>query len=328
MTAGSGGASFPPHAEESRGLERPGVWRSAPFLRIRRKGATPRPVTAVREAVAELAEQLGVAGVPTPAVDAELLTRHVLGWSGSELLLRGGEQLPPEASADLEALGARRAAREPLQLIVGSVGFRHLDLLVRPGVCIPRPETEVLAGEAIARVPTGGVIVEPCTGTGAVACAVATEASPRMVVATDCSPVAVTLARENAARCGCSGVVDVLPGDLLGPVPADLRGVVDVLVSNPPYLTPEEFAATEPEVRDWDPPQALVAGSAGTEIAARLITAAPQWLRPGGWLLLEVDPARAAATAALADAAGLCDVAVLPDLVGRSRVVAATARHL
>ncbi|MGH8885863.1 MAG: peptide chain release factor N(5)-glutamine methyltransferase [Egibacteraceae bacterium] len=277
-------------------------------------------MTAVREAVAELTRRLSAVGVPTPEIDAELLARHVLGWSRAQLLTRGGQPLPPGAASRFAALGSRRAAREPLQLIVGSVGFRHLDLLVRPGVFIPRPETELLAGESIARVPPGGVVVEPCTGTGAVACAVATEASPRAVVATDLSEAAVVLARQNTARC-CASAVLVLCGDLLDPVPADLRGAVDVLVSNPPYLTPAELAAAESEVRDWDPFEALVAGPDGTEVAARLIAAAPQWLRPGGWLLLEVDPSRAELTASLARAAGLRDVAVLPDLAGRDRIV-------
>lgn len=283
-------------------------------------------MTAVREAVAELVCRLSAAGVPTPEIDAELLVRHVLGWSRAQLLTRGGELLPPDAGAQLDALGARRAAREPLQLIVGSVGFRHLDLLVQPGVFIPRPETEVLAGEAIARVPPGGVVVEPCTGTGAVACAVATEARPRTVVATDSSEAAVALARQNAARTGSCNV-QVHCGDLLDPVPAELRGAVDVLVSNPPYLTLEEFVAAESEVRDWDPSEALVAGFDGTEVAARLIAAASQWLRPGGWLLVEVDPARAEPTAILARAAGLTDVTVIPDLAGRPRIAAATTRH-
>ncbi|MGH8900757.1 MAG: peptide chain release factor N(5)-glutamine methyltransferase [Egibacteraceae bacterium] len=284
---------------------------------------TSRSASTVRETVTDLVQQLAAAGVPTPENDAELLVRHVLGWSRAELLIRGGEPLASEAVVRLGALGARRAAREPLQFIVGSVGFRHLDLLVRPGVFIPRPETEVLAGEAIARVPPGGVVVESCTGIGAVACAVATEASPRLVVATDCSPAAVALARENAVRTG-SCTVQVRCGDLLDPVPADLRGVVDVLVSNPPYLTAAELSAAEPEVHDWDPPEALVAGPDGTEAAVRLIAAASQWLRPRGWLLVEVDPARAVATADLAKAAGLTEVTVVPDLAGRLRIVAAT----
>lgn len=282
--------------------------------------------TQVGEAVSALARELEAAGVPTPHVDAELLARHVLGWSRGELLLRAAEPLPASAVAALAVLGERRAAREPLQLIVGSVGFRHLELLVRAGMFIPRPETEVLAGEVIARVPCGGVVVEPCTGTGAIACAVATEAPPRIVVATDCAVAAVELARENAARCGATAV-QVLHGDLLQPVPEGLRGTVDVLVSNPPYLTAAEFAACEPEVRDWDPVEALVAGPAGTEVAARLIAAAPGWLRPGGWILLEIDPSRAKVTVDLAQAVGLHDVTVLPDLTGRPRVIAATTRR-
>jgi release factor glutamine methyltransferase len=233
------------------------------------------------------------------------------------------EALPPAAAAALATLGSRRVAREPLQLIIGSVSFRYLDLLVRPGVFIPRPETEVLAGEAIARVPAGGVVVEPCTGSGAVACAVATEASPRLIVATDCSPKAVALACDNAARTGACAA-QILCGDLLEPVPAQLRGKVDVLVANPPYLTDNELAACEPEVRLWDPPEALVAGAGGNEVAARLIVAAPHWLRQGGWLLLEVDPSRASATAKLVRGRGLRDVAVLPDLTGRGRIVVAS----
>jgi release factor glutamine methyltransferase len=280
----------------------------------------------VWEAVQRLARQFDVAGVPSPQVDAELLARHVLGWSRAELFVRGDALLSPEAAVHLERLGFRRALREPLQLILGSVGFRHLELLVRPGVFIPRPETEVLTGEAILRVPPGGVVVEPCTGTGAIACAVATEAQPHTVVATDCSPQAVALARENAARTGVC-TVRVRCGDLLEPVPAELRGTVDVLVSNPPYLTAAGFAAAEPEVRNWDPPEALVAGPDGTEVAFRLLTAASRWLRPGGWILLEVDPAQTEATAHFAQAAGLTEVTVIPDLVGRNRIVAATTRY-
>ncbi|MGH8905817.1 MAG: peptide chain release factor N(5)-glutamine methyltransferase [Egibacteraceae bacterium] len=277
-------------------------------------------MTTLPEALVCLAGRLRATGVPTPEVDAELLAAHVLGWSRSALRLRRADLLSPDVEAGLEAAGERRAAREPLQLIVGSVGFRHLDLLVRPGVFIPRPETEVLAGEAIARVPPGGVVVEPCTGTGAVACAVATEASPRLVVATDVSPAAVALARQNAARAGARAV-RVLAGDLLEPVPAELRGAVDVLVANPPYLTPDQLVTAEPEVRDWDPPRALVSGPDGHEHAARLCAAAAQWLRPGGWLLLEVDPSRAQATAHLAETASLHDVRILPDLLGRPRIV-------
>lgn len=258
--------------------------------------------------------------MPAPRVDAELLVAFVLGWPRSRLRTGAHTALDEVSQARLEAAAGRRVAREPLQLIVGSLGFRHLDVEVRRGVFIPRPETEVLAGAAIARTPEGGVVVEPCTGTGAVACAVATEAHPVTVVATDISAEAVALAAHNAAR--NAAAVTVLHGDLLNPVPADLRGRVDVLVCNPPYLAAAEMDDLEPEVA-WDPPAALVSGPTGDEVVDRLIAEASGWLRGDGWLLMEVDVTRAQATAARLVAAGYCEVTVIADLAGRDRIVEA-----
>lgn len=283
--------------------------------------ASPPPRT-VAQVLAALRRRLADAGVPTPAVDAELMLRHLTGWSRARLLTAAAEPVPEGLSSRLEPLAARRAAREPLQLLLGTVGFRHLELEVRPGVFIPRPETETLAGAAIERTHAGGVVLEPCTGSGAVACAVADEMEGgATVVATDSSAAAVALARANAARCGVA--VDVVLGDLLAPVDRALRGRVHVLVSNPPYLAAAELAALEPEVRQWDPLRALVSGPTGHEVSDRLIAAAPGWLRPRGWLLLEVDERRARECAARARAAGFDDASVLPDLAGRDRVVAA-----
>lgn len=273
------------------------------------------------EALERLRACLARAGVPTPEVDAEWLACHVTGWSRAGLLTRGGQPLGPDAVERLNELGARRAAREPLQLILGSVGFRHLDLAVRPGVFVPRPETETLAGEAIARTPPGGLVVEPCTGTGAVACSVAAEAEPAVVIATDVSSAAVSLARENAARYGLE--VDVRRGDLLAPVDERLRGRLHVLVANPPYVASHELASTEPEVQEWEPPEALVAGATGHEVTDRLVDAAPRWLAPGGWLLLEVDERRAEDVRDRCVAAGLTDAMVVRDPAGRDRVVVA-----
>lgn len=281
-----------------------------------------RPMTAPRpvgELLAEMTSRLSAAGVPTPAVDAELLLRHVTSRSRTWLLIDG--RVDDEVVRRLEPLVRRREDREPLQLIVGSVGFRYIDVVVREGVFIPRPETEVLAGEAIRRARPGAIVVEPCTGTGAVACAVALEARPARTIATDRSAAAVELARLNADRLGAA--VEVLNCDLLQGMPDGLRGRVDVLVANPPYLTPEDLQDREPEVAQWDPPAALVAGETGHEVSDRLIDAAGSWLRPGGWLLLEVDSARAAETAHRAGAGGLRDAEVVSDLTGAERIVAA-----
>lgn len=273
----------------------------------------------VTEALAAVRDRLAVAGVPSPEVDARLLVRHVLGWSQTRLATHAQDALEPPAQATLWALTRRRATREPLQHILGTVGFRRLELLVRPGVFVPRPETEVLAGEAIARTPSnGGIVVEPCTGTGAIACAVADEVSTSTVVASDASAAAVALARENVARAGVT--VRVLHGDLLDPVPRHFRGSVDVLVVNPPYVAEAEMADVEPEVHA-DPRAALVAGPTGHEVTDRLLAEAPGWLRAGGWLLMETAEVRAAETAVRARTQGWIEVSVVPDLTGRDRVV-------
>jgi len=273
-------------------------------------------------ALAALTDRLDEAGVPTPKVDAELLLAHVLGTTRTALILDRNRALDEASRWRIEALGARRARREPLQHLIGSVGFRYLDILVRPGVFIPRPETETLAELAIALTPADGVVVEPCTGTGAVACAVATEVSPRTVIATDVSADAVMLARENVMRTGATAV-QVVQGDLLDSVPETLRGGVDVLVSNPPYVAADELDQLEPEVRDHDPHLALVSGPTGHEISDQLIAAAGDWLKPGGWLVLEVADTRGEECAARCAAAGLLDAEALPDLAGRLRFVRA-----
>lgn len=254
-----------------------------------------------------VAARLAAAGVPTPEVDARWLVREL----GAD----------PVA---LEAALLRRCRREPLQLILGSVGFRHREVAVEAGVFVPRPETEVLAGLAIERVPDRAVVVEPCSGTGAVAAAIASESRAARVVATDTSAAAVALARRN---CADLPHVEVLRGHLLEPLDPALRGRVDVLVSNPPYLAERELAATEPEVREHDPVRALVAGPTGHEVSDMLIAAAREWLRPGGWLLLEVDATRAAAAAQRMAAARLVGAQALEDLTGRPRFAVARRPH-
>lgn len=275
--------------------------------------------------LAEAGEQLRAAGVATPSVDARWIVRHVLGWSDARLMTDPGTPLDARQIEGVRRLAQRRAAREPLQLVLGSVSFLGLELLVRPGVFIPRPETELLAEEAIVRAGGGRLVVEPCTGTGAVACAVASRRPRARVHATDADRRAVALATHNAARLGVS--VDVRRGDLLAPLPSDLRGKIDVLVSNPPYLAENELAGLEPEVARWEPPSALVAGPTGHEVSDRLLRLAGEWLRPGGWLLLEVDERRTREVARRAGVTGLVGAEVRPDLTGRDRIVIARSAH-
>ena len=267
-----------------------------------------------------LTDELAAAGVERPDVDAGLLLAHVLGLSRAQLVTCAATPVAPGAERTLVALAARRSAREPLQLLLGRAAFRRLVVAVRPGVFVPRPETEVLVDTVLERLPVGGIVVEPCTGSGAVAISVAAEACPDRVVATDRDPHAVALAAENATRAEVA--VTVVRGDLLDPVDRGLRGRVDVLVSNPPYLAEPEWETVPPEVRH-DPRAALVAGPTGFEVTDRLLDLARRWLAPGGWVALETDERRAARTAEQAVARGLVQPEVRRDLTGRDRVVLA-----
>jgi release factor glutamine methyltransferase len=269
-----------------------------------------------------LTTRFATAGIATPAADARWIVRHALDWSATDLVLSSDRTLSDEQLRAVDALADRRARREPLQLVLGGTSFRGHALTLRPGVFIPRPETEMLVDLALASLPEpGGVVVEPCTGSGAIACAIAAERTDARVVATDADAAAVDLAATNAAHLGVR--VDVRCGWLLDPVPESLRGQVDVLVANPPYLAADEVAELEPEVGEWDPPEALVAGPTGHEVSDLLWAAAPEWLRPGGWIVVELDERRVGEAACRAVAAGLTAVATHHDLTARPRFVSA-----
>ncbi|WP_108667645.1 N5-glutamine methyltransferase family protein [Euzebya rosea] len=258
--------------------------------------AAAGPVTTPTRA--EVAERLRAAGVPSPDADAR--------W-----LLEG---FPSDPAGLADAI-RRRAAREPLQLILGTAPFRWIEVQVAAGVFVPRPETEVLAGLAIDRLSDGAIVIEPCTGTGAISCAIAHETGASRIVATDINPRAVELAKRNARP---HPQVEVHHASLFAGVDPALLGAVDVIVCNPPYLDPAQMAGVDPEVRDHDPYEALVGGESGWEVIADLVAAAPHWLKPGGWIVIEDDPSRVDQTAqALAHHVGPSSIE--PDLTGRDR---------
>ena len=234
------------------------------------------------------------------------------------------DELPVDRQAEtFEVLVARRVGGEPLQYVVGSWGFRTLDLLVDRRVLIPRPETEIVAGLAIDALPGGGRLVDLGTGSGAIALSAAAECWPDVEVwATDASADALAVARANLAGLGRrASVVRLVEGDWFAALPADLRGACDVVVSNPPYVATVDVLPAE--VADWEPTSALLAGDDGLDDLRRIIAEAPRWLTPEGTLVLEIGETQSAAVLALAKRAGFTEATVHPDLTGRPRALVA-----
>lgn len=263
----------------------------------------------------EAAAMLGRTGCEAPRHDAERLAAAVLGleWGGLWTALR--EPIPAARLTALDDALARRAAGEPLAYITGEVVFYGLELVCGPGVLVPRPETETLVDVALELL--GGVaspaVADIGTGTGAVALALVSRRPDVRAFATDRSARALAYAAANSARLGLG--VELREGDLLEPLPASLRGSLDLIVSNPPYVP--EGAALPPDVLR-EPAEALRAGPTGDEVLLRLAGLAGSWLRPGGAVALEIGtPAQAERIAAALGPAA----SVVLDHTGRPRVV-------
>lgn len=241
----------------------------------------------LRERRRAAAALLAGAGVPSPDHDADALLAHVLGTTRTGLV--SAADPTPTQVEEYDALLARRAAREPLQHLVGVTGFRHVDLLVGPGVFTPRPETELLAGWAVGRaVSTGSatgrapVLVDLCTGSGAIAKALADEVPGADVHAVELDPAAHAWAERNLAGTG----VDLRPGDMADAFD-DLVGTVDVVTCNPPYVPLTAWESVAPEARDHDPHLALFSGDDGLDAIRVLEHRAAELLRTGGWVGFE-----------------------------------------
>jgi release factor glutamine methyltransferase len=277
----------------------------------------------IRGLIRRAAADLGRAGVASPDFDAAELLAHVLGTTRPELALR--EEVTPEQSRVYDELVARRAAREPLQHLTGSAAFRHVELAVGPGVFVPRPETELLAGWAVdmARaVAAGGrtpVVVDLCTGSGAIALSVATEVPAARVHAVELDEPAHGWAERNLAGSG----VDLRHGDMADAFP-DLDGSVDVVVCNPPYIPLDAYESVAPEARDHDPALALFSGTDGLVALRVLERVAARLLRPCGVAGAEHADVQGESAPAVFVAAGRwSDVRDHPDLTGRPRFVTA-----
>lgn len=276
-------------------------------------------MSGTRELLAAAARRLADAGVASPTVDAELLLAHVLGVARPAL--RSAADTSAEQIASYEALVRRRAAREPLQHLTGVAYFRHVELAVGPGVFVPRPETECLAGWAIdaAKAVESPVVVDLCTGSGAVAAAVADELPGAKVHAVELDEGALVYARRNLA----GSEVDLRAGDIADAF-GDLDGHADVVVANPPYIPMTAYESVATEAREHDPALALWSGDDGLDTIRVVEQAAYRLLRAGGVVGVEHADVQGDAAPGVFVAAGRwADVRDNADLAGRPRYVTA-----
>jgi len=274
---------------------------------------TPLAQTSVRDALDSALIALTAAGCDTPRLDAELLLADAMGVDRAAIVSDPGRELTPQQARRFQTYAMRRAQREPVAYILGTKGFRTIDLLVDSRVLIPRPETEHLV-EAALELPHGARVADVGTGSGAVALALKAERPDLEVIATDASPEALAVARANAERLGLD--VQLLPGDLLESV----EGPLDAVLSNPPYVAEAERVTLAPDITRHEPEMALYAGEDGLSLIRRL---APAAAASGASLLaLEVGFGQAGVVAEIVGEAGFPDIRVIADLAGIERVVA------
>ena len=272
------------------------------------------------------ADYLTSKGVESGRLDAEWLLASALGTERLQLYLKYDRPVGPEEREAFKQLLRRRACREPLQYILGRAAFRELELLADPRALIPRPETEVLVEEVLAwakdRKSGLGRVMDIGTGTGAVSVSLAVEGVCERIVATDISEGALEVARLNAQRHGVEALLDFRRGSLFEIV--DSGEAFDVIVSNPPYVATGERAGLQPEVRDWEPSEALFAGDDGLDVIQPLIAEAPEHLTDGGLLALEVGLGQAERVTRQIDDSGRFEPArVRRDLGGLPRIIMA-----
>jgi release factor glutamine methyltransferase len=281
-------------------------------------------VASIRELLDDAVARLTAAGVATPRVDAEWLLADALGLRRGELYAEM-PRVPAGALVErYEASIRRRAARVPLQHIVGTQAFRDITVRVSPDVLVPRPETELLVSWALELLPPPGAgarrVLDVGTGSGCIASALASERRDVTVIAVDAAPAATAIAQANIAGLGLGDRVTVVVSDLfaaLAPTRADL------IVSNPPYIPTDVVDTLAPEITDHEPRAAIDGGPDGLAIIRRLVTEAPRWLRPGAPLVLETAGGNQIdAVVALMRASGFIDIATRRDLAGITRFVA------
>lgn len=280
-----------------------------------------------RDLIMESTRRLGDAFGGDRGQEARWLVERVSGYSAAELFLNGAEAASARSVAFFDELVTRRCTGEPLQYVLGQWSFRTLELHLTNDVLIPRPETEHVAGIAIAAAVSAArygppIVVDLGTGSGAIALSVATEVPSSLVWGTDVSEAAVRVARANLAGMGRAGTrVTLCLGSWFDALPSELAGAIDVLVSNPPYVSRGE--AIPDDVRDHEPHLALFADDDGFECVHTVVSNAPVWLRPGGVIVVEMGETQTERAVALASSVGLAEVETIVDLTRRPRGITA-----
>jgi release factor glutamine methyltransferase len=278
----------------------------------------------VGEALGAATDALAAAGVETPRLDAEVLLAEAIGADRTRLATAPEAEVPPPAARRFGELVRRRLRREPVAYILGRKGFRHLDLAVDRRVLVPRPETELLVELALELRP--GTVLDVGTGSGAIALAIAGELPECEVTATDTSPAALEVARANAERLGLAGRVRFLDGTLP-------EGAFDLVVANLPYVAEADWPSLQPEVTQWEPGEALLAGPDGLDAYRAFLIECGSYLNriaeqvrpaPSGdqvTVAVEVGEGQADAVGELMREAGLGEIETRRDLAGIERVV-------
>lgn len=271
---------------------------------------------------------LGRLGFESAALDAKLLTGHALGLGALELATRENELVDSEAATRVAGLLQRRMTGESVARIIGEREFYGLAFTLNAATLEPRPETELLVDLALGALPEGGHLLDLGTGTGCIPIAVLANQPDATAVAVDLSREAMEAARGNAARHGVSDRIEFLHGSWFEPLSTSREGRgeerrFDLIVANPPYITSTVVETLAPEVKDFDPRLALDGGPDGLAPYRVIAAEAADWLRPGGWVLVEIGYDQGAAVSALFLEAGFEDVVVHRDLNGLDRVVAA-----
>lgn len=279
----------------------------------------PALTMTIADALRAATRELAGGAIPDAPGDARRLLAHALRADPGRLTLLLPDPLPLEAAARLDAALSARLARRPVAQITGQRLFWGRAFRVTADTLDPRPETEALIAEALAQ-PFARVL-DLGTGTGAILLTLLAERPAATGMGADLSPAALAVAQGNADALGVAHRCTLIASDWL----AGVTGRFDLIVSNPPYIAADEMASLAPEVRLWEPAMALTDGGDGLGAYRAITAAAPAHLAPGGRLLVEIGPTQGPTVAALFRGAGLGDVAVLPDLDGRDRVVAGRA---